>query len=59
MAPGRAHSTRRDAANPGTHNLAQRGRMRGLHAVSVSGSWRVTFRFEDGNAVDVDYLDYH
>ena len=33
--------------------------MRGHHAVSVSGNWRVTFRFEDGNAVDVDYLDYH
>ena len=33
--------------------------MRGHHAVSVSGSRRVTFRFEDGNAVDVDYLDYH
>ena len=28
-------------------------------AVTVSGNWRVTFRFEDGNAVDVDYLDYH
>ncbi len=28
-------------------------------AVSVSGNWRVTFRFEDGAAVDVDYVDYH
>ena len=28
-------------------------------AVSVSGNWRVTFRFEDGSAVDVDYVDYH
>ena len=27
--------------------------------VSVSGNWRVTFRFEDGDAVDVDYVDYH
>ena len=36
-----------------------KGRMRGHHAVSVSGNWRVTFRFEDGSAVDVDYLDYH
>jgi len=27
--------------------------------VLVSGNWRVTFRFEEGAAVDVDYLDYH
>ena len=25
----------------------------------VSGNWRVTFRFKDGHAFDVDYLDYH
>ena len=41
----------------GLHPL--KGRMQGRHAVSVSGSWRVTFRFDDGHAVDVDYLDYH
>jgi toxin HigB-1 len=28
-------------------------------AVDVSGNWRVFFRFENGNAVDVDYDDYH
>ncbi|MGA3230617.1 MAG: type II toxin-antitoxin system RelE/ParE family toxin, partial [Candidatus Binatus sp.] len=28
-------------------------------SVSVSGNWRVIFRFEDGEALDVDYLDYH
>ena len=33
--------------------------MRRHHAVSVSGNWRVTFGFEDGHALDVDYLDYH
>ncbi|MBM3509634.1 MAG: hypothetical protein FJX61_05775 [Alphaproteobacteria bacterium] len=25
----------------------------------MSDNWRVTFRFEDGHAVDVDYVDYH
>ena len=35
------------------------GPMRGHYAVQVSGNWRVTFRFEDGDAYDVDYLDYH
>ena len=44
---------------PGFRLHPLKGRMRGHHAVSVSGNWRVTFRFEDGHAVDVDYLDYH
>jgi proteic killer suppression protein len=36
-----------------------KGRLKGQYAVSVSGNWRVTFRFADGHAVDVDYVDYH
>ncbi|MBF0108037.1 MAG: type II toxin-antitoxin system RelE/ParE family toxin [Magnetococcales bacterium] len=28
-------------------------------SVWVSGNWRVTFRFQGNDAVDVDYLDYH
>jgi proteic killer suppression protein len=28
-------------------------------AVKVSGNWRVTFIFDDGNASEVDYEDYH
>jgi len=35
------------------------GTLKGHYAVSVSGNWRVTFRFENGHAVDVDYVDYH
>jgi toxin HigB-1 len=35
------------------------GEWEGRWAVSVSGSWRVTFRFEGGDAYDVDLLDYH
>ena len=37
---------------------ALKGRLKGHYAVSVSGNWRVTFRFEDGEAVDVDYVVY-
>ncbi len=44
---------------PGFRLHPLKGALRGHHAVSVSGNWRVTFRFEDGHAVDVDYLDYH
>jgi toxin HigB-1 len=27
--------------------------------VSVSGNWRIVFRFQNGNAYDVDLVDYH
>ena len=39
------------------HQLS--GDMKGHYSVTVSGNWRVTFRFEDGDAYDVDYIDYH
>jgi toxin HigB-1 len=44
---------------PGFGLHALRGDRKGQWAVSVSGNWRVTFRFEDGDIVDVDYVDYH
>ncbi len=44
---------------PGLRLHRLKGSLKGHYAVSVSGNWRVTFRFEDGHAVDVDYLDYH
>lgn len=39
------------------HKLS--GNLEGFRAVTVSGNWRVVFRFEDGEAELVDYLDYH
>ena len=49
----------RDMGLPGfqLHSLA--GDLRGHYAVSVSGNWWVTFRFEHGHVIDVDYIDYH
>ena len=44
---------------PGFRLHPLRGDLTGHYAVSVSGNWRVTFRFEDGYAIDVDYTDYH
>ena len=44
---------------PGFRLHGLRGRLAGHYAVSVSGNWRVTFRFKDGLATDVDYLDCH
>ncbi len=28
-------------------------------AITVSGNWRLTFAFEDGDVILVDYQDYH
>jgi proteic killer suppression protein len=36
-----------------------RGDRRGFWAITVRANWRVIFRFEDGDALDVDYVDYH
>lgn len=30
-----------------------------IWAVAVSGNWRVIFKFQDGDAHEVDYVDYH
>ena len=46
-------------ALPGFRLHRLKGGLKGHFAVSVSGNWRVTFRFEDGRAVEIDYLDYH
>lgn len=36
-----------------------KGKKKGLWAVRVSGNWRITFQFKNGDAEIVDYLDYH
>lgn len=35
------------------------GPRKGTYAVSVSGNWRLTFRFDGENAIDVQLEDYH
>jgi proteic killer suppression protein len=44
---------------PGFRLHPLKGSLSGYWAVSISGNWRVTFRFDNGHAVDVDYMDYH
>lgn len=44
---------------PGYRLHPLKGELKGFHAVTVQANWRVTFRFTDGEAHDVDYLDYH
>lgn len=35
------------------------GGRQGTWSIRVTGNWRITFRFEDGNVYDVDLEDYH
>ncbi len=35
------------------------GNLRGHWSISVSGNWRIIWHFADGNAFDVDLVDYH
>jgi proteic killer suppression protein len=44
---------------PGFRLHPLKGSLAGFWAVSVSGNWRVTFRFDNGHAADVDYMDCH
>ena len=44
---------------PGFNLHSLKGGRKGVWSISVSGNWRITFRFEDGNAHVVNYEDYH
>lgn len=44
---------------PGYRFHPLKGERRGEYAVSVSGNWRLTFRFDGEHAVDVNLEDYH
>ena len=44
-------------AGSGLHLL--KGDLKDYWAVTVRANWRIIFRFENGNAHLVDYLDYH
>jgi proteic killer suppression protein len=41
----------------GFHQLS--GDLKNFYSVKVTGNYRIIFRFSEGNAYDVDYLDYH
>ena len=44
---------------PGLRLHPLKGDMKGFWAVTVRANWRVIFRFAGGDALDVDYVDYH
>jgi proteic killer suppression protein len=53
------------ASDPETMNLPGfrlhplKGEFRGFWAVTVRANWRIVWRIEGADAVDVDLIDYH
>lgn len=54
-----ASTTVADMDMPGFRLHPLKGELKGFWAVTVRANWRVIFRFAEGEALDVDYLDYH
>jgi proteic killer suppression protein len=48
-----------EADIPGYRLHPLTGELKGFWSVRVTGNWRIVFRFEDGNALDIDLVDYH
>ena len=44
---------------PGFKLHSLKGKLKGRWSISVSGNWRITFEFREGNAFILDYEDYH
>ena len=44
---------------PGWRLHPLKGDLKGFWSVTITGNWRVIFRFADGDAFDEDLVDYH
>lgn len=44
---------------PGSDLHPLKGDLAGFWSVKVNGNYRLIFRFENENAYDIDYIDYH
>jgi proteic killer suppression protein len=54
-----ASPTPQDMDLPGLYVHQLKGKFRGRWSVRVSGNWRVTYKFDGPDAIDIDYEDYH
>jgi proteic killer suppression protein len=48
-----------DVDAPGFRLHPLKGNLKGFWAVTVRANWRVIFRFKNGDAYEVDLIDYH
>lgn len=46
-------------APPGNRLEALSGDRRGQHSIRINDQWRICFRWRDGDAHDVEIVDYH
>jgi proteic killer suppression protein len=44
---------------PGNRLETLKGNFRGRHSVRINEQWRIVFRWQNGNAFDVEITDYH
>jgi len=44
---------------PGNRLEAMKGKLAGYHSIRINDQWRVLFRWESGNARNVEVVDYH
>ena len=54
-----ASSKPEDMHIPGYKFHPLSGNRKGEFSVTVTGNWRITFRFDGENAIDVNFEDYH
>jgi proteic killer suppression protein len=44
---------------PGNRLERLRGKRAGQHSIRINDQWRVCFRWHEGDAYDVEIVDYH
>lgn len=44
---------------PGNRLEVLRGNRKGQHSIRINDQWRICFRWKDGDAHDVEVVDYH
>ncbi len=44
---------------PGNRLEALKGNYRGKHSIRINAQWRIVFRWQNGNAFEVEVVDYH
>ena len=47
------------AVPPGNRLEALKGDRTGQHSIRVNDQWRICFRWREGNAYEVEIVDYH
>jgi proteic killer suppression protein len=54
-----ATELRHMAVPPGNRVEALKGDRKGQHSIRVNDQWRICFRWREGNACEVEIVDYH